>query len=480
MEVAPEPRPHEVHVAPLSPERFRGLLDPPQWDELDRGLAEARRLFAGRVLWNVNSTATGGGVAEMLRSFLAYARGAGLDMRWAVITGNPAFFAVTKRIHNFLHGAAGDGGGLGEAEKRTYEDVAEENGRSLRAVLRPGDVVLLHDPQTAGLAAALEKTGATVIWRSHVGAEVPNERVKVAWNFLAPYLDAADACVFSRHAYVPPWVEGAETEVIQPSIDAFSPKNQEIGPEAVDSILAQIGLLDSDVPGGVVPTFTRYDGSPGRVDRRCEVVTDGLPRIGDPLVVQVSRWDRLKDPDGVMHGFAEHVAGASGAHLVLAGPAVAGVADDPEGAEVLGEVAVARASLKPAARRRIHLACLPMADIDENAAMVNALQRHAHVVVQKSLQEGFGLTVSEAMWKARPVVASAVGGIRDQVEDGVTGLLVGDPTDLAEFGRLTLDLLGDPERAAAIGARAREHVRRRFLADRHALQYIRLFTRVLR
>ena len=226
--------------------------------------------------------------------------------------------------------------------------------------------------------------------------------------------------------------------------------------------------------------YTRYDGTPGRVDRLCEVLSTGPPpRIDEPLVVQVSRWDRLKDHMGVMTGFAEHVAPATGAHLILAGPNVNAVADDPEGAEVLNEVWAAWRELPHVRRSRVHLSCLPMADIEENAAIVNALQRHATVVVQKSLEEGFGLTVAEAMWKSRPVVASAVGGIHDQIEDGVTGVLLDDPTDIDTFGRLVLELLNDPQRAQEIGARAREHVRRNFLANRHAAQYIELFASII-
>jgi trehalose synthase len=195
--------------------------------------------------------------------------------------------------------------------------------------------------------------------------------------------------------------------------------------------------------------------------------------------VQVSRWDRLKDHEGVMLGFAEHVAAATDAHLILAGPTVHGVADDPEGAEVFDELEAAWRQLAHARRTRVHLACLPMGDIEENASIVNALQRRATVIVQKSLQEGFGLTVAEAMWKARPVVASAVGGILDQIEDGVTGVLLQDPHDLDSFGKLVLGLLEEPQRRQEIGARAREHVRRNFLANRHAVQYIELFASVI-
>jgi trehalose synthase len=197
-------------------------------------------------------------------------------------------------------------------------------------------------------------------------------------------------------------------------------------------------------------------------------------------VVQVSRWDRLKDPTGVMVGFAEHVAERTGAQLVLAGPTVHSVTDDPEGAEVLDETEAAWRQLPHAKRSQIHLACIPMVDIEENAAIVNALQRHATVVVQKSLEEGFGLTVAEAMWKARPVVASAVGGIQDQVTSGETGILLDDPRDLERFGDAVVRVLEDRVLADRLGSNAREHVRHHFLANRHALQYIKLFASMLR
>ena len=196
--------------------------------------------------------------------------------------------------------------------------------------------------------------------------------------------------------------------------------------------------------------------------------------------MQVSRWDRLKDPIGVMLGFAQHVPAETGAHLMLAGPDVEGVADDPEGAEILREVEDRWRALPDAIRARIHLARLPMADIDENAAMVNALQRHATVIVQKSLVEGFGLTVAEGMWKARPVVASAVGGINDQIVDGVNGVLLQDPADLEAFGAEVTGLLHEPEQAREMGRAARERVCSHFLVDRHALQYVALFEELLR
>jgi trehalose synthase len=183
----------------------------------------------------------------------------------------------------------------------------------------------------------------------------------------------------------------------------------------------------------------------------------------------------------VLEGFAraERAGLDDDVHLVLAGPAVAGVSDDPEGAEVLAECQAAWEELPEDLRRRVHLAVLPMDDVDENAVLVNALQRHATVVVQKSLVEGFGLTVTEAMWKGSPVVASAVGGIQDQIADGVDGVLLADPTDLDAFASALAGLLADPERAARIGAAGRERVRAQFLGDRHLIQYVELFAGLL-
>jgi trehalose synthase len=193
-----------------------------------------------------------------------------------------------------------------------------------------------------------------------------------------------------------------------------------------------------------------------------------------PAVVQVSRWDRLKDPAGVLRGFVEGIAPTTDAHLVIAGPSTAAVADDPEGAEVLAEVAAQANRLAPELRERVHLMSLPMEDPQENAVIVNALQRRADVIVQKSLAEGFGLTVAEAMWKARPVVASAVGGIQDQIVDGESGVLV-QPDDLDGFGHAVTELLSDPARAEWMGHNARERVRGAFLGARHLEQYVDLF-----
>jgi len=424
----------------------------------------------------MNSTARGGGVAEMLQSLLAYARGAGVDVRWATIGGNNEFFRITKRIHNHLHGAAGDGGELGEQERDAYEWVIAENAAELTSLVKRGDIVYLHDPQTAGMSELMHSAGAQVVWRCHVGLDHPNDLARAAWEFLERYVRDADAYVFSRRAFV--W-EGLEEEklwLVPPSIDAFSPKNQDLEADEVRAILATVGLAEG---GGRAPIFQRHDGSTARVDRAAELDQDGPVPLGSPLIVQVSRWDGLKDPIGVLRCFAEHLD-HDRAHLLLAGPSVAEVADDPEGAEVLAKVRAERERLPDEVKARVHLACLPMDDVEENAAMVNAIQRRADVVVQKSLAEGFGLTVAEAMWKSRPVVASRIGGIQDQIVDGESGLLVDDPADLAAAGQAIDTLLDDPERAEAIGRAARERVRQSFLGSRHLVQYMQLIEEMLR
>jgi trehalose synthase len=224
------------------------------------------------------------------------------------------------------------------------------------------------------------------------------------------------------------------------------------------------------------PSFTRRDGSIGEVTRRARVLLTGPPPDADtPLVLQVSRWDRMKDMIGVMDGFVRHVDGIADAHLMLAGPSVAGVADDPEGGAVLAECMERWHELPLEQRDRVHLACLPMHDPDENATIVNALQRHAAVVAQKSIAEGFGLTVLEAMWKSRPVVATRVGGIADQIVDGEHGLLVDDPLDLAGFGAAVRTTLEDRSMAVRLGELARQRVRTEFLGDRHLEQWGELF-----
>jgi trehalose synthase len=462
---------HKVTVGILDPQRFASVLPEERYDEFAAGIVRARELLAGRRVWNINSTAQGGGVAEMLRSLLAYARGMDLDVRWAVMEGREDFFRVTKRIHNHLHGFEGDGGELGDDEHRIYDEVTAMNAAALEEMIAPDDVVIVHDPQPGGLVEAARRLAAGVLWRCHVGLDLPNDIARNAWNFLIPYVQEADRYVFSRQAFEWEGLDPSKMLVIPPSIDAFSAKNQDMSRRTVGAILRTSGIMPDAPDGDAV--FARENGQPARVTRRALYLDEGdPPSWNDPLVMQVSRWDRLKDPVGVIEGFAEHVAPVTDAHLILAGPATEAVSDDPEGLEVIEEARAAWRSTVPEVRRRIHLLSLPMEDGEENAAMVNALQRRSDVVVQKSIAEGFGLTVTEAMWKGRPVVASGIGGIQDQIQHGVTGLLVREPRDLEEYGTAVTELLRDPARAETVGRAAQRYVVDHFLGSRHLLQWL--------
>lgn len=468
----------DLALPPLAVERFEPFLTASQYADLLDAAAEARLLLHERVVWCVNSTALGGGVAEMLASLLGYARGSGVDARWVTIDCPPEFLAVTKRLHHKLHGFPGDGGPLGEPERALYEQVSAENAAGLVDRIRPSDVVLLHDPQTAGLAGPLADMGIPIVWRLHIGADRPNGHVSEAHDFLRPYVDRASAWVFSRPEFVWPGLPPERTFIIAPSIDALSPKNQPMEDETAQAILQGTGLLADGAPDDAA--FLRRDRTPGRVERRALVVEDAPVPPGAPLVAQVSRWDDLKDPVGVVTGFAQALPQLNDAHLIVAGPDVGAVADDPEGARVLRDVTDLWRSLPPFERGRIHLASLPMQDAQENAAIVNALQRRADVVVQKSLAEGFGLTVAEAMWKARAVLATRVGGIQDQIVHGVSGVLLEDPDDLEAYGRQLAMLLYDGGYRARLGAAARERVRERFLESRHLRDWVNLFAALMR
>ena len=407
---------HAVEVPRLPVSRLEPVIGAPRYAELTRAVDQLRPVLAGHTIWNVNSTTAGGGVAEMLQVLVGYVQDLDIPIGWLVITGDAEFFAITKRLHNQIHGSR-SGAPLGAAEADHYTQMLAANAVELAARVRPGDVVLLHDPQTAGLAAPLAQAGARVIWRCHIGVDWENEVTRAAWDFLRPHLAAAEAYVFSRRKYVPSWIPAGKAWIIPPSIDPFSPKNQQLDAEHRAGHLGEArraGWRRADSARDVhAPRWRRGHGQPAAV-----IVGEGRPGPDDPVLVQVSRWDRLKDMAGVMRGFADHVAPGGDGYLMLVGPAVKDVSDDPEGAAVYGECLLQWRDLSPAARTRILLVTLPLDDIDENAAMVNALQRHATVIAQKSLAEGFGLTVAEGMWKGRPVIGSAVGGIIDQIAEG--------------------------------------------------------------
>jgi trehalose synthase len=317
----------------------------------------------------------------------------------------------------------------------------------------------------------MKELGAHVVWRSHIGVDEPNELVRRAWDFLRPYVEPADVYVFSRGTYVWEGLDRGKVWLMPPSMDVFSPKNQDLDPATVEAILGEVGL-GARVPEAA-PTFTRADGTPGRVERSAELLQEERLPPDAKAVVQISRWDRLKDPRGMLEMFDRQLFD-DGTHLVLAGPETEAVSDDPEGAIVYGDITESWRRMNDGQRRRAHLVSLPMYDLDENGAMVNALQRRADVIVQKSTAEGFGLTIAEAMWKEKPVVATRVGGIQDQIDDGVSGVLIDDPHDLEGFGAAIRSLLEDPARAAEIGRAARQTVVEHFLATGRLTEYFEL------
>lgn len=461
-------KPIQVDLRPQPLERYRDLLGA-GFDPIAMLADGARDRLDGRVIWNVNSTARGGGVAEMLRAYLPYVLDDRVDTRWVVLQEDPSFFQLTKRLHNNFHGDPGDGGPLGKAEKRFYLDSLADSGRQLAGMVSPDDVVILHDPQTAGLVPAIRERGSTVVWRCHIGVDESNECTELAEGFLSGEVSQADGCIFSRPAYVWGALPDGLSHIIPPGIDAFTPKNAEMDETTRDAVLGAIGLLAGRP--SEPPAFERADGGRGEV-RSSGVVEQTAPLSPEvPLVVQVSRWDKLKDHGGLLTLFADEMRNRE-AHLALVGPDSAGVDDDPEGAAVYGEILEQFRNLPDEVRGRVHLVSLPMEDLDENAFMVNAIQRRADVIVQKSLAEGFGLTVSEGMWKARPMVASRIGGIQDQIDDGDSGILVDDPRDLPAFAAAIDSLLEDQDRASQMGEAARSKVRSGLLSvQRLALHY---------
>ncbi len=364
----------------------------------------------GRRLQNINSTSVGGGVAEILTRMIPLLRDLGVHATWDVIKGDQAFFSVTKAFHNALHGKRE------EITGKMFDIFRETTETNLSQMALNGDVILVHDPQPAGLVLRRGCVGGRWIWRCHIDVSAPDPRV---WEFLRPYVEQYDAAIFSMPDFaqqlpIPQYM-------VAPSIDPLSDKNKELSADFVNSVLAKYGL------------------DPDR-----------------PILTQISRFDRLKDPLGVIEAY-QMVKKRHDCQLVLAG---GDAPDDPEGEEVLGEVRD-RAASDP----DIHILPLPpFSDLE-----INALVRGSTVVLQKSTKEGFGLTVSEALWKRKPVIGGAVGGIKLQIINGVTGYLVHSPEGAAK--RLA-QLLSDPEFRRRLGDNGHLHVKQNFLITRHVKDYM--------
>ena len=456
--------------------------------ELRRHAQTVAPRFEGRTLWMVNSTATGGGVAEMLPGIVSLLRELGFRVEWAVIGSEDAeFFRFTKVIHNMIHGE--DDHTIGEEDAQRFEHVNRANAAELRARMGERDVLIVHDPQPIALGALLhDELGIPAIWRCHIGLDRHTTSTRAAWAFLRPWAERYDHAVFSAPEYIPDYLAGRST-VIHPGIDPLSHKNRELSIDKLVGVLRNAGLVEASAPARTPPFAEQPrrllgDGTWGAVNQ-----PDDLELLFRPIVLQVSRWDRLKGWASLLEGFVRMRAGAGSgdgainelgrrtietARLVLAGPDPASIADDPEGTEVVRELGDRWLALPPEVRRDIALLALPMSSRKQNALMVNALQRCSTVVVQNSLREGFGLTVTEAMWKALPVMGSSAVGIRQQLRDGLEGCLVRCPEDPDEVARTLRRMLADEHARERWAGAAQHRVHREFLVFTQIRQWLEI------
>lgn len=445
----------------------------------------------GRRVWMANSTVQGGGVAEMLPTLVSILNELGLETNWVVIgTDQPLFFELTKRLHNLIHGT-GDPG-LTDEDHQLYAAVSSENAADLKGRMRKGDILVIHDPQPLGMGALLkQELGIPFFFRCHIGLDEETPETRAAWNFLQPYAERCDRAVFSAPEYIPDFLL-AKASLIRPAIDPLSFKNRELGVHKVAGILRNAGLVFSKHPV-VQPPFeepvTRLgsDGVFAPVDEASDI---GL--LFRPIITQISRWDRLKGFESLLEGFVRlksssaspgpaisdrHRRRLDQVRLVLAGPDPAAVADDPETQDVLRDLTRAYERLDPPLREDIALLSLPMGSRKNNALIVNALQRCSSLVVQNSLREGFGLTVTEAMWKQCAVLGSRACGIRHQIRDGVDGKLISDCQDVQQIAEILDRMLDDVPGRVRYGRSAQLRVHDEFLVFTQARRWLEVLAR---
>lgn len=443
--------------------------------DLQRAARRDVRRLRGRKIWMINSTAEGGGVAEMLPKVVSVMRGLGLDAEWLVVgSQESAFFRLTKRIHNLLHGT-GDPR-LTPKDYQLYDRVSREAAAGLATYIGPDDLVIVHDPQPLGTGALLkQQLDVPVVWRCHIGLDTSNPCTEAAWEFLRPWASVYDRAVFTFPEYVPAFLTD-RADIISPAIDPLSDKNRELSIRKVAGVLSNARLDGFGSPVLPPPFETpaqrlQADGSFAPAHR-----PDSIGLLYRPIVTQVSRWDRLKGWVPLLDAFEILKRGRldgrpSDAHrqrldlvrLVLAGPDPAAIQDDPEGLEVFRELCEKWMALPNDVQKDVVLLVLPMASRAVNALMVNALQRCSSVIVQNSFQEGFGLTVTEGMWKRNPILGSHAVGIRNQVRDGVDGRLVEHPEDTAEVARTLDEMLVDPALRGEMAHNGQRRVAERFL-----------------
>lgn len=456
----------------------------PAVERLQETADQYRTAFEGRTVWMVNSTAEGGGVAEMLPTLVSLLREVGVATEWAVIgTDHEAFFPLTKTIHNLLHGAGEPA--LREDHEALYATVSRELADAFEDRLGPDDVLVVHDPQPLGMGALLkERTGVPAIWRCHIGLDYENAQTRAAWDFLQPWIAPYDQTVFSLPEYVPQALADQAT-IINPAIDPLSPKNRDLPLQELTSVLVDAALTASIHP----PLTPPYEAVVKRLQTNSDFAPATQPEdlgvLFRPTIVQVSRWDELKGFAPLMEGFARlkkrrwngdrstlHQRRLDLARLVLAGPDPASIQDDPEAQAVFQDLTRAYQHLHPQVQRDVAVLMLPMDSLEKNALIVNALQRCALVVVQNSLREGFGLTATEGMWKGRPILASDAVGLRAQVRDGTDGRRVREATDPDEIARTLDEMLSDAELCEAWGHNARNRAAERFLVFEQVRQWI--------
>lgn len=441
-----------------------------------------------RTVWMINSTSQGGGVAELMPKLVCLLDDVGVPCRWGVIRADRAeFFALTKRIHNMIHGQAL--GSLDQHDRALFESVNRRNADELAKHIAPGDVVVIHDPQPLALGAFLRREcGVHAIFRSHIGITASPEPAREAWEFLRPYIEACDATVFTLADYAPEYLKGRIAQM-QPGIDPWSHKNRELRPHKLMGVLCNAGLQQATSPV-LTPAFAhrvrRLDGESRTLP------ADGCEDLGllfRPIVTQISRWDFLKGWEPLLLAFAElktrrsltidtdprHARRLDLVRLVLAGPDPSSIQDDPEAHEVLRSLLATYRSLPKEIRRDVAILTLPMQSRKENALIVNALQRCSTVVVQNSLEEGFGLTVTEAMWKRLPVIGSSASGLQMQIRNGIDGLLTSNPRDPAEIARNLDALLADERMRDTMGSSGQ----RRVYDDSLVFNQVRAWLRLL-
>ncbi|MHA1133587.1 MAG: glycosyltransferase [Alphaproteobacteria bacterium] len=443
----------------------------------------------GRRLVMVNSTAQGGGVAEMLPALLALLRELGVDAHWLVMeTQDRDFFRLTKQLHNLIHGM-GDPN-LGPDDRALYDRVSEENADAIEAFLSPGDVLVIHDPQPMGAGALLrERLDLAAIWRCHIGLDRETPQTRAAWDFLDPYAEPYDHAVFTAPEYIPSCLAGRST-IIHPAIDPLSDKNRYLRVHELVGILANAALVKpwGPVTTPAFPEPAKRLQADGSWAPATEPEDFGL--LFRPIVTQVSRWDRLKGFVPLMEGFVslklgleartdlddQHQHALQLVRLVLAGPDPSSVDDDPEGKEVLAELCAAYDALPPHLQADIAMISLPMSSKKNNALIVNALQLCSDVVAQNSIQEGFGLTVTEPMWKRAALMGSGAVGIRQQIRPDLDGLLVTNPENPQEIAKALDTLLSDPVKRAAFGRSGRQRVHDNFLVFAQVKSWLELLT----